>query len=202
MFDAKIRGYIDPPLNNLGKLLADRKVSANAITLIGFVIGLSAVPFIANQYYDIGLILILFNRLFDGIDGAVARQTSVTNVGGYLDIVLDFIFYSAVVFAFALAQPENAIYSSLLIFSFIGTGTSFLAFAIFAEKLDLSTEKQGEKSIYYLAGLTEGFETIAAFILMCLFPKSFWIIALVFAIACFISTVMRIFLSVKILSNR
>lgn len=202
MLDAKIRTLIDPMLDRIGFVLAQKKINPNIITVAGFIIGLSAMPLIAIEYYEIALIPILVNRLLDGIDGALARQTVVSDVGAYLDIVLDFIFFSAMVFAFALAQPENAVYAALLIFSFIGTGTSFLAFAIFAEKLHLKTEQQGKKSIYYLAGLAEGFETILVLILICLWPQWFWLIALIFALMCFVSTAMRILASVEILSGR
>jgi phosphatidylglycerophosphate synthase len=201
MFDAKIRPLLDPGLNYLAAFLVKIRVKANSVTTFGFLIGLLAVPLVAFQFYQLAIIPILLNRLCDGLDGALARQTTISNVGGYLDIVLDFIFYSAIIFAFALAQPENAIYSAFLIFSFIGTGTTFLAFAIFAERLNLSTQVQGKKSFYYLAGLAEGFETIAVLIVMCLFPTWFWLTALCFAIACWLSAIMRILASVKQLSD-
>ena len=201
MFDAKLRSILDPGLNRLGYFITQRNISANSITVVGFFIGISAVPLISLHYYTTALVCIFVNRLFDGLDGAVARQSHVSDVGGYLDIVLDFIFYSAIVFAFAIAQPENAIYSAFLIFSFIGTGSSFLAFAIFAEKRGLTTETQGKKSIYYLAGLAEGFETITTLALMCLFPHWFWIIALCFAAVCWLSVIFRMISSVDMLSE-
>ncbi|MFA0698669.1 CDP-alcohol phosphatidyltransferase family protein, partial [Vibrio sp. 10N.222.49.C9] len=71
----------------------------------------------------------------DGLDGALARRQGITDAGGFLDISLDFLFYSMVPFAFVLANPEaNAIAGAFLIFSFIGTGSSFLAFAVMAGK--------------------------------------------------------------------
>ena len=100
--------------------------------------------------------LFLLNRVADGLDGAVARASMTTDFGGYLDIVCDFVFYSAIPFAFAVALPENAFASAFLIFSFIGTASSFLAFAILAEKHNISTEIRGKKAFYYLGGLTEG----------------------------------------------
>lgn len=201
MFDSQLRDWIDPPLNKLGSILVGTHIKPNDITIAGFVIGIIAVPLIALQYYKLAFVFVLVNRLMDGLDGALARQSSVTHAGGYLDIVLDFIFYSAVVFGFALAQPDNAVYSAFLIFSFIGTGTSFLAFAIFAQKLGLQSNHQGEKSFYYLTGLAEGFETIVALGLMCLLPDYFWVIALLFGIVCWISTLVRIFMAVELLDK-
>ena len=63
----------------------------------------------------------------DGLDGAVARHVGVTDLGGYLDIVLDFLIYSGIVFGFAVGRPDQALPAAFLIFSFVGTGTAFLA---------------------------------------------------------------------------
>lgn len=193
MFDAALRNIIDPPLNAMGTRIAAIGVSANAVTVFGFLLGASAVPLIAIEQYGGALILILMNRLFDGLDGAVARHSLLTDFGGYLDIICDFIFYSAVVFGFALARPENALYAAFLIFCFMGTASTFLTYAIMAEKHGISTDIQGRKSLYYLGGLAEGGETIAAMLLMCIFPDYFMIVALVFGGMCWVTTITRIY---------
>lgn len=192
MIDARLRRMIDPPLDRVGAVLARRGISANSVTASGFFIGLLAVPLLAYEHYTLALVAIVANRVSDGLDGAVARHAGMTDFGGYLDIVADFVFYSAVVFGMVLARPEDAVWGSFLIFSFIGTGTSFLAYAIFAEKRALSTNIRGKKSIYYLGGLTEGFETIVALCLMCLVPGAFWLIALVFGMMCWLTTMSRV----------
>ncbi len=70
MFDTHLRPLIDPPLNWVGRLLARTGVSANAVTLGGFALGLLALPALAHQAYTLALGLILLNRLSDGLDGA------------------------------------------------------------------------------------------------------------------------------------
>jgi len=192
MIDARLRRLIDPPLDRVEAALAAGGITANQATLAGFAIGLCAVPLLAIEHYELALVAILANRRADGIDGAIARHRGATDFGGYLDIVADFIFYSAVVFGMVLARPEDAAWGAFLIFSFIGTGSSFLAYAIFAEKRKLSTSIRGRKSIYYLGGLTEGFETIVALCLMCLAPDAFWLIALVFGMMCWLTTASRV----------
>ncbi len=192
MFDSALRRVIDPPLNAAGRRLAAAGVSANAVTVIGFGIGLGAIPALALQRYDIALVLILLNRLSDGLDGAVARTAGPSDLGGYLDIVLDFIFYSAVVFGVALGRPDEAVFAAFLIFSFIGTGASFLAYAIIAAKRGVTTEARGRKSIFYLGGLTEGAETIGCFVAICLFPAWFPWIAAIFGAMCWLTTASRI----------
>ncbi len=193
MLDAPVRKLVDPPLNSVGRRLAAYGVPANAITLLGFAIGLSAVPMLAYELYAGALAAILINRIFDGLDGATARIAGPTEFGGYLDIVCDFIFYSAVIFGFALARPvENGVAAAFLILSFVGTGSSFLAYAILAAKDGKSTEKRGRKSFFYLGGLTEGTETIAFVVAMTLLPNWFVPLAFVFGGLAWITTASRI----------
>lgn len=192
MLDAAMRRIIDPPLDAAGRRVAALGLGANAVTLGGFAVGLLAVPLLAFESYGAALGAILANRLADGLDGAVARHRGPSDLGGYLDIVCDFLFYSAVVFGFALARPENALPAAFLIFSFVGTGASFLAFAAIAAKRGLTSAKRGRKSLYYLGGLTEGTETIAAFVALCLFPDAVAAIAYGFGLLCWITTAARI----------
>jgi phosphatidylglycerophosphate synthase len=193
MFDARLRPLIDPPLNALARALDGGGVSANAITGVGFLVGLGAAAAIGLGYAMLGLILLLINRLLDGLDGAVARRVGPTDFGGYLDIVLDFLVYAAVPVGFAVLDPEaNALPAAVLLLSFMGTGSSFLAYAVVAAKRGLSTENRGRKSFYYLGGLTEGTETIVFFVVCCLWPEHFALLAYVFAGLCWITTVTRI----------
>lgn len=192
MIDATLRRVIDPPLNAAGKRLAARGIKANHITTAGFLVGIMTIPLLAAEQYGAALAAISLNRLADGLDGAVARSAGATEFGGYWDIVADFVFYSAVVFGMVLARPDQAVYGAFLIFSFIGSGASFLTYAIFAQKHGITTSVRGQKSIYYLGGLAEGFETIVALVLMCLFPNAFWLIATGFGIMCWITTATRV----------
>jgi phosphatidylglycerophosphate synthase len=192
MLDAAMRRIIDPPLDRIGRRLAAARVSANAVTVIGFAVGLLAIPLLAVEWYGLALVAILVNRLADGLDGAVARHTALTDFGGYLDIVCDFIVYAGVAFGLALARPENAVPAAFLILSFVGTGTTFLAFAILAAKRGLASETRGRKSLYYLGGLTEGTETIAVFAAFCLFPSGFALLAYVFGGLCWLTTLARV----------
>jgi len=200
VLDARLRRLIDSPLDRLAAPLASRGLSANAVTVVGFLIGLGAAAAIAGRAYLLGLGLLLLNRLLDGLDGAVARRRGLTDLGGFLDIVLDFLIYAAVPFAFALADPgANALAAAFLIFSFVGTGSSFLAFAIMAAKRGIATDLRGQKSLYYLGGLTEGTETILVFVLACLWPAWFPWIALVFGLLCWLTTATRIAIAAQLL---
>ncbi|MCG8471478.1 MAG: CDP-alcohol phosphatidyltransferase family protein [Desulfobacterales bacterium] len=185
--------WVKKPLERLAEPLAARGVKADQITLVGFFIGLLAMVALAFKGYLWAFAFIVLNRIADGLDGIVARKEGPTDAGGFLDIVLDFIFYSSVVVGFAFADPaRNALAAVVLIFSFMGTGASFLAFASLAAKRGITSSVHKKKSLYYLDGLTEGTETILFFGVATLFPHGFPVLALLFAIACGITTVTRI----------
>ena len=202
MFDSRIRPIIDPVSNTIGKQFSQWGISANMITIIGGAFGFMAFCSLCLEEFHWALGLIALNRIFDGLDGAVARQQGITDLGGYLDIVLDFIFYALVPLGFAIGNPELALPAAVLICSFVGTGSSFLAFAILAEKRGISTEIRGKKSIYYLGGLTEGFETILVLVLMCIWPEYFTVFAYIFAALCWITTATRIYWAVEICQGK
>jgi phosphatidylglycerophosphate synthase len=192
VFDAALRRRVDPLLDGIATLAVRAGVRADAITLGGAAIGLAACVAIALRADMAALALLALNRVADGLDGAVARQTGPTDRGGFLDIVCDFLFYGGFVFAFAVGRPETALAAAFLLVSFIGTATSFLAFAVFAAKRGLTTDVRGAKSLYYLGGLTEGAETIALFVVFCIVPAAFPWLAWGFGALCWITVGVRV----------
>jgi phosphatidylglycerophosphate synthase len=195
MFDAALRPIIDPPLNAVGARVARRGVSADHVTIVGCAIGLAAAVAIALGSPLLGLALIIANRIADGLDGAIARATVPTPRGGFLDIVLDFVFYAVIPLAFAIVDPaQNALPAAALLASFLVNGAAFFTFAITAEKRGLITETQGKKSLYYVSGLAEGSETIAVFCAFCLWPGAFPWIAYAFTALCTVSAAGRLVL--------
>ncbi len=192
MIDAALLPLQRRVLSLPGRWLAASGVHANHITLAGFAVGVLAVPALAFGAYGLALLLLVVNRLADGLDGAVARLTGATDRGAFLDIALDFVFYALFPLGFALADPAvNALPAAVLIAAFVGTGSSFLAFAAIAAKRGESALRYPTKGIYYLGGLTEGFETVAVFVVMCLFPQFFAILAYGYAAACALTTLLR-----------
>ncbi len=192
MLDAAARRLIDPPLNRAGRALAARGVGADAVTLAGLAFGLAAAAAIAGGAPGWALVPLLASRLLDGLDGAVARATRRTDFGGYLDIWCDFVFYGAVPFAFALLDPANALAAAFLLLTFYVNGTSFLGYAIQAEKRLMATTDQGLKSFYYSRGLLEGTETILFFVLLCLVPQHFVPLAAAFGLLCLATAIGRV----------
>ncbi|MCZ8182985.1 MAG: CDP-alcohol phosphatidyltransferase family protein [Beijerinckiaceae bacterium] len=192
MFDARLQGVIQPVLRPVARWLDARGIRADQVTLAGFVGGILVVPALAAGAHGVALALILANRIADGLDGALARLQGPTDRGAFLDIALDFAFYGLVVLGFALSDPvANALPAAFLLAAFMGTGSSFLAFAVLAARRGMSSTAFPRKGIYYIGGLTEGAETIAVFIAMALWPQAFPVLAMLFALACWITAIMR-----------
>ena len=197
MFDSKLKQVIDPCLVQLGNICLRFGLNANTITVIGFGIGVCCGVLICVEAYSWALGALLLNRICDGLDGAVARLSEPTDFGGYLDIVCDFLFYAFVPFCFAITHPEQAVAATFLILSFVGTGSSFLAYAILDAKYSAGDARQFKKtkSFAYLGGLTEGTETIAVFVLILLYPNYFSVFAIIFALMCWLTTGYRVYVT-------
>lgn len=191
MLDAKLRPLIDPPLNRAGRALAGMGVTANILTFAGLALGLGGAVAISFGEIWLGLALIIANRVLDGLDGAVARATAPTPLGGYFDIVADFAFYVSIPLGFGVMAGENTLPALVLVASFVLTGVSFLAFAVIAAERGARSEAHGKKSFFYSTGLAEGTETIAVFIIMCVFPAWFGIIAYAYAGLCVLTVFQR-----------
>jgi phosphatidylglycerophosphate synthase len=199
MLDTVTRPLINRPLNSAGRSLARLGVTANTVTIAGLVIGLLAAVAIATQYFVAAFALIVANRIADGLDGAVARTSAPTDRGGYLDIVVDYVFYGSVPLAFAIADPaQNALPAAALLAGFCLTCASFLTFATIAAKRGLETEAHGRKSFFYSTGLVEGTETIAFFLLMAALPAWFPTLAWIFAALCVLTAIQRSALAMKL----
>ena len=193
MLDRHATAFIKPAVDALARVLVRLGISANQLSLAGFVIGLVAAFLIANNLYKTGICAIFLSRLCDGLDGAVARQGQPSDRGGFLDITLDFLFYASIPLAFAFADaPRNALAAALLLAAFVGTASSFLAFAVIAAKRGMHSTAYPDKSFYFLGGLTEATETLALFAAMCVWPQHFAVLAYFFALLCAITIVSRL----------
>jgi len=192
MFDSRLQPIVRRALAPAAARLARAGVKADAVTLGGFALGALAALAVSFGAYRTALILIALNRLADGLDGALARRLGPTDRGAFLDIALDFFFCALIPFGFAVADPQrNALAAATLLLAFVGTGSSFLAFAAVAAARGLKAPNYPHKGVYYLGGLTEGAETIALFVAMCLWPAAFPALACAFAALCFVTTLTR-----------
>jgi len=193
MLDRAAIALLRPALTGAARGLARVGLRADQVTLAGFAIGMVAAFAIAVQHPLLGLAGIALSRLCDGLDGALARLTEPTDRGAFIDISLDFVFYASIPLAFAVADPAaNALAAAALLAAFVGTTSTFLAFAVLAAQRGMASTAFPAKGIYYLGGLTEATETLTCFALMCLWPQHFAIFAWGFALLCVLTTVTRL----------
>lgn len=193
MLDRFALKIVKPAVDGAARSLAARGITADQVTLAGFACGMLAAVLVASGHSLLAVIPLFANRAMDGIDGALARLSAASERGAFLDISLDFVFYAAIPLAFGIDDPaQNALAAAVLLAAFVVTGTSFLAFAVLAEKRGLKSTDYPSKAFYYLGGLTEGTETIACFLAMCLFPSHFAALAYFYAALCALTAATRL----------
>lgn len=194
MIDGVVRPYVDRVLEAIVSIQFFQKISPNSLTVFGFILGLISCVFVSQGMFVFALFFLAINRVLDGLDGTVARRYGrVSDFGGYLDIVLDFLVYAGFVLGFAILDSNVSLYACFLIFCYVASGCTFLAYAVVAEKRGCRTEARGRKSFYHVGGLAEGSETIFAMVLMCLIPQYFIWIATIFGCACLITALGRMY---------
>ncbi len=199
MLDGMMRRVIDLPLNMMGRFLSARGITASQVTLIGLALGvLAALTLALGGQGWAALVPLMAGRIADGLDGAVARASAKTDFGGYLDIFCDFVFYAAIPLAFVLRDSENGPAGAFLLAAFYVNGASFLGYAILAEKHGMETRAQGEKTLYYSAGLLEGTETVIFFAVLCLWPGMFQPLAWAFGVLCLVTAIARVLLARRV----
>ena len=151
-----------------------------AITLSGFALGLASGAAAACGAYGWGLGLWLLNRLLDGLDGTLARlQGRQSDLGGYLDMLLDVVVYAVVPLGLAFHQGSLQGYAflALMLASFYINLCSWMYLAGLLEKrrkaVRLSRTESTEEltSLTMPSGLIEGSETILFYGLFFLFPQ-------------------------------
>lgn len=203
MFDPILKEKITPFLDHIGRRLASYGLSANGATRIGLLLGLISAGLIVLEWYLVALFFLVASRMLDGLDGAIARATKSTQYGGFIDITYDFFFYGAIPLAFGFANPEqNMMAAAVLLAAFYANGSSFLAYAIAAAKLDIETKAYGRKAFFFSRGIAEAFETYAFFVLFCLFPNWFAPLAYGFTALCALSVIDRLFLAKSVFGDQ
>lgn len=192
MLDSHIRPFVDPTLDAVGRRLAAQGVPADRLTLAGLASGLGCAVLVAVGEPHWALVPLAASRILDGLDGAVARASRPSAFGGYLDFCCDVAFYGAVPVGFAVADAANALPAAFLVATFYINAASLLGFAILAEKRGIPPVRRERKAFHFAAGLLEGTETIAFFVLICMIPSWFAPLAWGFGTLCLLTAVVRI----------
>lgn len=174
MLDRLTRPLKDKMLYPFVKLIGS-SLSPNVITLFSFILGLGSVYFIVSNRLSLALCLWILNRIFDGLDGAVARESGKqSDFGGYLDILVDFILYAmipiAFTYVFGWGQRSWIILAGMISLFYINSASWMYLSAILEKRKAGSESKEEQTSITMPSGIVEGTETIIIFTLFYLFP--------------------------------
>ena len=199
MIDQYLIKILKPLLNSLASFFYKMGLKANYISVAGLILSFISFYLILNGLFMVALFIFLSGRILDGVDGSLANKTNISEFGGFIDIVCDFISYSIIPLAFILKDNSNAIFGSILLTTFFGTSSTFFGIAIFVN--NKSIKKNPSKSFFYIGGFMGGAVTILFLSLMFLFPDKFNLIALIFSILCILSTIERIFYAFIILER-
>lgn len=160
-----------------------RHVPPVVLTLISLIFGLLAFGALVYQFYWLGFAAWFFNRVFDALDGVVARmQGSQSDFGGYLDILVDFVVYAIIPVGLVLGQPSTASFIALAVMLsvFYVNAASWMYLSAILEKRAAGAKAQGEQtSVTMPAGLIGGTETIILYSLFLVFSQwAIWLFAL------------------------
>lgn len=173
MLDLLLRPVKEQVLAPVARAIG-RRISPMAITIAGFIVGTAAAVLTARAAYGLALLCWILNRVFDGLDGSLARaQGSQTAFGGYVDIVLDFVVYAALPIAFVVASPRAplALAALVLLGTFFVNAASWMYLAAILEQRNQGARTRAElTSITMPEGVVGGTETALFYTLFFLLP--------------------------------
>jgi len=191
MFDTPLRKFKDEVGTPLARGLS--RVSPITISFIGLVFGLLAAWSAYRQLYIVAFGLWIFNRVLDGLDGLIARlHNKQSDLGGYVDILTDFVAYAALPIGLAAGSPSNELYLALafMLASFYVNVASWMYLAAILEK-QAARDIETQTTIVMPPGLIGGFETIVAFGAFTLFHQYLTILYIAFTILVLITILQR-----------
>jgi len=198
MLDAPVRARLRPTLDVAAARLDERGVAPGAVTALALVVGIGACVAAALAAWPAALVLWLANRTLDGLDGPLARRRGATDLGGLLDFVADFVVYGGFVVAVAVAVPDARVACCALLAAYLLNNVAQLSFASLVERRRLAYGD--ERSLRLTPGLTEGTETLAAYVAFCLLPRHAALVAWVFCAMVLVTVGQRLALARRALS--
>ena len=150
-------------------------VSPTAITVTACLVGVASGAAAMGQQYGLALGLWGANRLLDGLDGTMARANGKqSDLGGYLDLVLDMVVYAAIPLGLALGSNLSGIILALAVLfaSFYINSATWMVLSSFLEKRCQGAKARGELTTVTIPrGLVEGLETFLFYSLFFIFPQ-------------------------------
>ena len=162
-------------------------VEPSTMTTLGLGLGLTAAVAASLGSWFIALALFMISRIADGIDGELARaEASITDEGGYADIVADTAVFAAIPFGAAIGSDLDHIWpiAAALLGSFYLNTITWSYLAALFEKRAVPADSGGRTdgdgngngedactSVMMPTGLIEGSESIVFFAVMLALPR-------------------------------
>lgn len=200
MLDPLLRPVKDALLGPVGRRLG--AVHPTVLTGAGLLTGLAVAATTWQGSFGLALLLWIGNRVLDGLDGIVARQHGRTSdLGGYLDLVADFVVYAAIPVAFALrpaADPALWRATVVLLAVFYVNAATWMVLSSVLEKRGRGAAASGEAtSITMPEGVVGGTETAVLYGLFFLLPESIVVLFQVMAALTAVTALQRVAWAVR-----
>lgn len=173
MLDTHARKHVQPVVEKTSDFLLKRGFTADGVTKIAFIIGISAGVFVYFDQPFWAVFVLWLSGYLDVVDGTMARKTKPSPWGTLLDISFDRLVEIGVLVGLALRFPDSMWVLLLLSASITIAMTVFLT-------VGALSDNKGMKSFYYQAGLAERTEGFILFTLMIIFSTYLTQITLVF----------------------
>lgn len=186
MLDTHGRKYVQPLIEKTADFFLKLGLSANQVTILGFIIGASSGIFVYFGYTFLAVFILWFSGFIDAVDGTMARKTKPSPWGTLLDITFDRLVEISVIIGLAFRYTDSMWALLLLSVSIIFAMTVFLT-------VGALSEKNGIKSFYYQAGLAERTEGFLLFSLMMIFTDYLTVITMIFFAIELFTTFQRLF---------
>ena len=178
------------------------RIHPTTITLLGLLCGLVSGLFLVQPFYGWGLLFWGLNRFLDGFDGTVARvHGKQSDLGGYLDILADFVVYAWLPIALVLGVPSMTAYLALafMLATFYVNAASWMFLSSILERRGV--ENEGYTTITMPAGLIAGTETILFYCLFILLPHYLSLLYTIMGILVLLTVGQRLLWAVKTLKE-
>ena len=200
MLDSILRPLKERVLTPLAVATGPR-VHPMAVTILGFACGISAASFAAHGSSVAALGFWLANRVLDGFDGTLARiQGRQTDIGGYVDILLDFVVYAAIPLGLVIGAPSIpvAIAALAMVGSFYVNAASWMYLSAILERRGTGARARGDLTTVAMPdGLIGGTETIVVYALFFAFPGLLMPLFVVMTVLVLMTVVQRLVWAVR-----
>ena len=195
MLDTHGRKYVEPIIESVANAFINRNISANKVTVLAFVLGISSGGWILLGQPLIATAVLWISGLLDAVDGAIARKTGTSSSwGALMDITFDRIVELSVIISLAVLYPQARLVLIML------TGSIIISMTVFLTVGALSKNTKN-KAFYYQAGLAERTEGFIMSSLMMLFSNHIIIITIVYFLAILFTAGQRLKEAYELLKN-